>query len=317
MRVIVTGATGFIGSNLTFRLLADRHEVHLIVRRQADFWRLETKRNELFLHPVELDDPQGLKQTFLEIQPHWIFHLATFGAYSFQDNLAQMVATNIMGTANVLQACEASGFEAVVIGGSSSEYGFKNHAPKETDFLEPNSYYAVTKAASTFLSCLISRRLQLPITTLRLYSAYGPYEEPTRLLPRLIMFGFKREYPPLVSPHVARDFVYVDDIVEAFLLAAKTSPVELGAIYNVGSGLQSRIQDIVEIVRNQLSIESAPPWGKMENRLWDTAVWVADSSKIRRDLQWQPKVALESGIAKMIHWLRDNKAMYGRSLQSC
>jgi nucleoside-diphosphate-sugar epimerase len=154
-----------------------------------------------------------------------------------------------LGTINLLQACLETGFESFVNTGSSSEYGFKDHAPPENEWLEPNSHYAVTKASATQFCRYTAQQYGVHVPTLRLYSVYGPYEEPTRLLPTLISRGMRGKLPPLVDGNVARDFVYVDDVKQAYLLAAQRTDVEPGAIYNVGTPVPTSIGEVVNIAR--------------------------------------------------------------------
>ena len=108
-----------------------------------------------------------------------------------------------MAAVTLLDACAAMGVEAYVQTGSSSEYGFKDHPAREDEAIEPNSHYAITKAAATHYAQFTSRQRGLHAVTLRLYSVYGPYEEPSRLIPTLLVSGFERRLPPLVSPAVA------------------------------------------------------------------------------------------------------------------
>ena len=182
-RVILTGGTGFVGANLARRLLRDGHEVHLLVRPNYQPWRIEEIRPDVRLHELHLHDAEAVARVVSQIRPDWVFHLAVHGAYSWQTDWEQMVRTNIQGTMSLVSACLKTGFEAFVNTGSSSEYGFKDHAPAESEPLEPNSHYAVTKAAATMFCrhTAQSRRVHLP--TLRLYSVFGPYEDPGRLLP--------------------------------------------------------------------------------------------------------------------------------------
>ncbi len=177
-RVIITGATGFVGANLARRLLREGHEVHLLVRPKHAVWRIEEIRQDVRLHELQLHDVAAVTRVVSEIRPEWIFHLAAHGAYSQQIDLEQMVLTNINCTINLVNACLKTGFEAFVNTGSSSEYGFKDHAPAESDPLEPNSHYAVTKAAATMFCRYTAQSRGVHLPTLRLYSVFGPYEDP-------------------------------------------------------------------------------------------------------------------------------------------
>ena len=142
------------------------------------------------------------------------------------------------------------------------------------------------------------------IRTLRLYSVYGPWEGPTRLMPRLLVEGLHHRLPPLAGPSVARDFVYVDDACDAYVAAASDASSENDAIFNVGSGTQTDLAGVVALARSLLDISEEPVWGSMPNRSWDTTCWVADSRKIHHELGWAPKHSLEAGMAAQIAWLR-------------
>lgn len=309
-RVLLTGATGFVGANLARRLLDDGHEVHLLVRPVHSGWRIEDVREHVRLHEASLEDSESLARIVSRIRPDWIFHLAAHGAYPSQTDVREMVSTNITGTMNLVEACLKTGFEAFVNTGSSSEYGFKDHAPSEEERLEPNSDYGVTKASATLFCRHTAQKHGVHLPTLRLYSVYGPYEEPTRLLPSLIVKGLSGKLPPLVSPDIARDYVYVDDVSDAYLLAATRPAEELGAIYNVGTGRQTSLSEVVLVARHALNIEAEPQWGSMPERQWDTNVWVADSRKIQETLGWRPQHSFEQGFLKMLGWFRGNPALW-------
>ena len=308
-KVIITGGTGFIGANLVRRLLSDGHELHLLARPNFSGWRIDDILPEVNIHHCEFTDRKNLGRIIKRINPQWIFHLAVHGAYSFQQDLNEMVKTNIIGTINLVEACLQTDFEAFVNTGSSAEYGFKNHPPKEDEYIEPNSYYAVTKASATHYCRYTAIKTGRKIPTLRLYSVYGPYEEPSRLLPTLIVKGLKGELPPLVSPQIARDFVYVEDIVDAYLNAVSCEMKEYGAVYNVGGGAQTTLKKLVDLAREVLNIEENPNWGSMEERSWDTNVWVCDNTKIKQELGWQTKYSLEEGFKAMIEWFVSNPRM--------
>jgi dolichol-phosphate mannosyltransferase len=303
-RVLLTGGTGFVGANLARRLLAEGDEVHLLVRPGHAGWRIADVHADVRLHEHELADAAAVEAVVRATRPQEVFHLAAHGAYPTQRDVHEMVRTNVTGTVNLLRAALAVGVEAFVHTGSSSEYGFKDHAPAETEWLEPNSAYAVTKAAATHFCRWLGQAERAPVRTLRLYSIYGPWEEPTRLMPALALCGLEGTFPPLAGPEIARDYVHVDDAVEACLLAARRPGQEAGAVYNLGSGVQTRLADVVEVARRVLGIAATPQWGSMPARSWDTAVWVADPRRIRDVLGWRPALDVAAGFARFVDWFR-------------
>jgi dolichol-phosphate mannosyltransferase len=148
----------------------------------------------------------------------------------------------------------------------------------------------------------VAQSRKIPAVTLRLYSVFGPYEEPSRLMPSLIVHGMAGRYPPLVDPRVARDYVYVEDVVEAYRLAV-TGDHEPGAVYNVGTGVQTTLGELVTLARTVFALPGEPPWGSMPNRSWDSTTWQADSRKIEA-IGWRPQGSLETGFQRFVEWFR-------------
>jgi dolichol-phosphate mannosyltransferase len=305
-RVLVTGGTGFVGANLVRRLLADGHAVHCLVRPEHAGWRLADVRRDVELHRASLDDRSAVERAVRRAKPEWIFHLAAHGAYSWETDVDRILATNVLGTVNLVRAGLRTGFDAFVNAGSSSEYGFKKKAPSEREWVEPNSHYAVAKVAATHFCRLTAAREKVKIATLRLYSVYGPWEDPGRLMPTMVVQGLAGRLPPLVDPLVARDYVYVDDVSEAFVRAAAKPHPEPGPVFNVGSGKQTTIRQVVDIARRVLQIAEKPRWGTMPNRGWDTNVWVSDSRAIRRALGWKPRYDVARGFRQLVAWRRED-----------
>lgn len=305
-RVLITGASGFVGSNLARHLIGLGHEVYLFVKPTSDTWRIDTiKGHTHYRYAIDLKD-KGMVDFIRKIKPQWIFHLAAHGGYSWETDSTEMVESNLLATINLVEACLSTGFEAFVNTGSSSEYGFKDCASKENDFLEPNSVYAVTKAASTMYCDYIAKKYDRNIKTLRLYSVYGPYENKDRLVPQLILRGMKNKYPrSLVNPGVSRDFIYIDDVVKAYLLAAQSEKV---GIYNVGTGVSIRMEEAVWAAEMVIGIDTcdSPKWGSMPDRDWDTDIWVANNRKIRTELGWRPEYSFEEGLKKTLEWFKNN-----------
>ena len=311
-RVVLTGGAGFVGANLTRALLDEGHEVHLLVRPGSDLWRLEEIRADVSIVEVDLCDAEGVSACVAPARPDWVFHLAAHGAYPAPKDVGRMVATNIEATMAVVQAGIDAGAEAIVNTGSSSEYGLKDHPPAETEHLEPNSHYAWTKAAATHYCRHMAVTSGVRLPTLRLYSVFGPYEEPGRLVPTLIARGLEGRLPPLVGPDTARDFVYVGDVSRAYLLAASAPQEEKGAVYNVGSGRQTTIEEAVKVARASLDIPGEPAWGSMEQRSWDSTCWVSDNRKIAGKLGWVPEFTFEEGFERFVDWFRQNPGLRNR-----
>ncbi len=303
-RSLVTGAAGFIGAALTRRLVARGDAVTALAGHASDPWRLADLGGGAVVAEVDLRDADAVGRAMRGARPDHVFHLAAHGAYSWQRSLPRMIETNVAGFAHVVEAALAADVQAVVAAGSSSEYGLKDHAPPEDELPEPNSAYAATKASATLLGGWLARERSAAVTTLRLYSAYGPWEEPRRLMPALVAHALDGCLPPLADPSIARDFVYVEDVVDAFLLAAERAVPGAGAVYNVGCGAQTTLRELVDAARRTFAIAEEPDWAAYPARDWDTDVWVADARRAADELGWRARTPLVTGLEAFAEWVR-------------
>jgi nucleoside-diphosphate-sugar epimerase len=312
MKALVTGADGFVGANLVRHLATAGHEVIALLRPGGTVWRLQDIKHELRICEFDLCDVERIACVLTSSKPQWVFHLAAHGAYSWQVDVPRMISVNVGSTAALLAAARMVDVEAFVNVGSSSEYGLKADAPREDEWLQPNSHYAVTKAAGTHLTALAAAN-GLPAVTLRLYSVYGPWEDPGRLMPALVREASHGKLPPLVGPNTARDFVYVDDCCDALLRAALMgAPSGPGATLNVGSGSQTRLRELVDVVRRALGVDADPEWGSLGQRAWDTDVWVANPRAAFEYLGWHASTSLTEGLLKMATWLCERPQLWER-----
>jgi len=308
-RFLITGASGFVGSCLLRRLVESGEEVHVLLRPQARLWRINDLKGRYFAHECDLLDHDRVSQVVGEIRPTVVYHLAAYGAYSYQNEADQILKADINGTWNLLQACKGLDFELFVNTGSSSEYGFKKEPMKESDILEPASYYAVAKSAQTLLCSFFAKSEKKPVVTFRLFSVYGPYEEPTRLIPAL-MKALDLGLPMnLVSPNIARDMIYVDDVVDAYLMVDRLKAFS-GEYFNISTGIQSSMADVVRLAEEASGRTTEFRWSGMPARSWDTDIWVADTHKAKTVLGWSSRVNLRTGLAKTWAWYDTHKKLY-------
>lgn len=311
MKVLITGATGFIGANLAHFFVNEKADVHILLRESSNTWRINDILSRLNKHYCDLTDRENTKRIISEIRPNTILHLAMYGGYSFQNDSLRMINTNYIGTVNLLDACIEVGFDCFIHTGSSSEYGIKEDSMKEKDLLEPIDIYGATKAAATLYSQVIAKRHNLPIFTLRLFSPYGYYEEPMRLIPYLVISMLKNEKIKLASPYAVRDFIFIEDVVDAYLqVVNKKNLIPPGTIFNVGSGYDSKVIDIFKLLKEIIGykmdfvIEGTP---RESDKL---QVWRANIEKAQKILGWYPKYNLENGLIKTVKWFKENIHLY-------
>ncbi|GFO60910.1 CDP-abequose synthase [Geomonas silvestris] len=309
MTTLVTGATGFVGGALTRRLVELGREVHILTRAQSDTWRLAEIEDRVVRHVVDLSDAATLERVVAEVKPQIVYHLATYGGFASQRDTDAIFAANLTGTMNLLRACEKVGFDCFVNTGSSSEYGTKKEPMREADIPEPLGDYGVSKVAAS-LHCR-SEALQkgLPVVTLRLFSPYGPWDDPKRFIPYLLATLLRGETPRLSTPLSVRDWVYIDDVLDLYLKTDELAKLR-GEIINVGSGSQSSLGEVAALAERLAGTGASAVWGGVAAQRVEPTCWVADIGKAKALLDWEPQTGLTEGLEKTVDWMRGHLSLY-------
>lgn len=303
-RVLLTGASGFIGACLARELVAAGCEVHAILRPGSSPWRLAALEGQYAAHQADLRDLPALRRAVDDCRPDVIYHLAADGTLGNNHHRAALFASNLAGTCNLLEALGGRDYQMLVQAGSSSEYGHQSCAIREDQRLQPRSDYAVSKAAATLLVQAEACRGR-PVTTVRVFSAYGPWEDSRRLVPYLMHCCSRGERPRVTDGRQPRDFIHVDDCVALFQRAATVAEAR-GQILHAGSGRRQTVRDMVELVvrvcaGGRLSAE----YGAEPLRADEPAVWLADITHTTHLTGWRPQVSAEDGVRKTWNWYRE------------
>ncbi len=301
------GAGGFIGVNLLKSLLNYRDDVYGISQDHHNNWRfIASACSKNKLRTCDISQNKNLKEIINEIKPKTVFNLAAYGAYSKQKEYDKIYRTNFIASVDIVEAIKETGFEVFIQAGSSSEYGLNSNAPTETTGLIPNSHYAVSKTAIFHAIKYFGEIEKLPVAHLRLYSGYGPWEEPDRLIPVLLAKARNAKFPKLVQPQISRDFIHVKDIVSAFIsVASDIKEKHYGQAFNVGTGIKTTIKDLALLLKDILQMEKNPEFGSMENRNWDLPDWYSNPERIMKEINWKPEISLREGIIDTINWQKD------------
>lgn len=312
--IVIFGAGGFIGANLMRVLLQHREDVFAVTSKPFVPWRLDDIPSKDILH-ADITKREQIEKIFEEHHFKSIFDFAAYGAYSKQNEVDLIYQTNLIGLLNLLEIAGKYSIKAFVHAGSSSEYGLNAAAPKEEAQLLPNSHYAVTKASAAHMVSFFGTIKEMPVANLRYYSVFGPYEEPDRLIPQLIEKGMNGQFPPLVQPEISRDFIYIEDVLYATLLAANKIGNIKGKSINIASNSKTTLREIVGVVKDIFNLPIEPQWGDMPNRKWDLKDWYGDASFAKETLGWTNETSLKEGLQKTYEWQKNYAApLYEKKL---
>lgn len=298
---LVAGATGFIGSAVVRRLVAEGWRVVAPVRRSSDRMRLSELSD---LHLVEVDDfsPAALRPAFAE-RPEVVINLVSAGVSGRVDP-EEAVAGNVTVVLNLLRLASEVGVRRFVHTGSCFEYAACPTGTSLTERMpvEPWSVYSAAKIAATNLALASARDWSVPLVVLRLFGVYGPGESPRRLLPYLITRLTSGEPAELSPGTQIRDLLFLDDAVNAFVVAAVAPALGgHGGVFNVCSGVPVAVRQLGETVAGLLN---APPellrWGAIPPRPEEPTWIVGDGSAFRTATGWTPVFDLTAGLRATI-----------------
>ena len=294
-RILVTGATGFIGWHLCSSLVALDAEVHGL-SRSADAAKMAPGCQAW---AVNLSDIKAVRSAIAHIQPQLIYHLAGLvTARQELDLVLPMLENNLVGTVHLLQAVAETGGSPIVVASSSEELSATSLDRT------PNSPYATAKTAGTMYARMFHKVYNLPVTVAQLFMSYGPRQASTKLIPYAIGAFLRGENPQLSSGDRVCDFVYVGDIVRG-LLKAGIYPNLSGQTVALGTGKGTRIREVIELIAELLGSPIKPEFGAMRDRIGEQPQ-VADITTWQM-LDWQPLWQLQDGLIETLAWYRKHE----------
>jgi nucleoside-diphosphate-sugar epimerase len=305
-RILITGASGFIGKHLLDRLVKTSSLVACF-----DLF-FDQAFIEKYGERVQLFHGNLLDKTFTttcirNFSPDYVYHLA--GSKNRTNLLPEFKTSyeiNYLGTLNIFEALlESKNLKSVTILGTIEEYGHAGSPFNEESQELPNSAYGLSKLTATKLALIFNQQFNLPVVILRPSIAYGPDQGEEMFIPALIKTLLRKKPFEMTEGKQFRDFIYIDDLIEALLKGLKCKRV-YGQIINIGSGTSIRIRDIAlqiaEIINNKENLKL----GEVPYRSFEIMDYTVDITKASTILGWFPKTKLSDGLAKTISYYKKN-----------
>jgi nucleoside-diphosphate-sugar epimerase len=302
-RVLVTGAAGFVGSAVAAELVRRGHRVTAAVRPGSDLRRLVDVAGAVELHRADLRDPDAVARLVTAARPELCLHLAAVGAVVRCDDLDEVIAANALAPLALARALERGGCGRLVTAGSSSEYGPLAGPMDEARLPDPDDVYGAAKLAGMVLMRAAARGWEMPVTHLRLFSVYGPGEDPRRLVMSVLLALRAGTSIDLTPGRQVRDFVYLDDAVSAFVAAGECD-TSSGAIVNVGSGVEMTVERLALTAAEVIGADPALlRFGARPYRSGERFAWQAGTHRAAELLNWRARTPLRDGLSATNDWL--------------
>ena len=317
-RILITGAGGFIGSRLAQSLIEQGGNVYAWVRSpriKPDRWPI---RKNLHVINGDILNEHFVRKTCSKIRPQIIFHFAAYGNHpehyqgkSFGEQLLEMTRINVLGFANLLAALETTDFECLVSTGSAfAESGPSQEKFREELPLNPDTFYGSTKAAATLIAQAYAAVCGKRIVILKPTYVYGPGEGIDRFIPTAIRAGLEGKRLKLTSLKECKDFVYIDDVLEAYRKALVKAPKGV-SVFNIGSSKETTFGEVLKLIERNIGKKIYFEEGRYQSLKW-VGNWAASIEKAKKILGWKPKTSLEEGIRKSVQSVLSRKPFLSR-----
>jgi nucleoside-diphosphate-sugar epimerase len=297
-RVLLTGASGFLGSHLLRGLITAGAQVHAIVRPSSvRTFPVEGAQ----IHACDLLDAEALDRAVRDADPDCVFHLAAYGTTGSQTDHARMQRVNLDGTINLWHALGGRSFRFVQTG-TCAEYGHIRGPISETHACQPRWAYPATIHASVTLSQARGFESGREVVILRPFGPFGPNDRPERLIPYVVQRLVDGQRAEVSGGTQLRDYSYVDDHVAALMLAGSRPLPAQVAVYNVGSGRPTAVRAVIEAIADEVGGDAVAriDFGARPIHDAEPPEMHADITAIARDLGFAPRVDLRDGLRRTI-----------------
>jgi nucleoside-diphosphate-sugar epimerase len=302
-RVLVTGASGFIGSFLVETLVRHSAAVHCLLRPSSSTQHLRAVLDRVEIHRADLTGPKAVKAAVSAARPDTVFHLAATGATNVHVSPAWATRVNVEGTLNLLQALDGS-YRVFVNTGTCHEYGGNQPPFREDQDPRPELPYAITKTAAWRFCRRFHQSKGWPIVTVRPFSVYGPRQAASTFVSACIRAASSGLPFDMTPGQQTRDWIYVQDVVEGLLRAAE-EPAAVGGTFNLCTGRATSLYEVAQIVVKAVAARRAEPpiainRGALAYRSAEIWQLVGSPARAREVLGWTADTSIEQGIRQTV-----------------
>ena len=299
-KILITGATGFLGQSLLKRGEELKAELYPTASGRAEY-------NKVTIEKVDLTDFSEVKEAVEKIRPDIVYHFGAIVNLARDFEIAQKcIEVNIKGTLNLLEALKNTGLERFIFANTEEVYGEAPIPYHENQAVNPPSPYAVSKIAGEYFGKIYAKIFGFELISLRIGTVYGQGQSKNRRIPQIIICALKNEDIPLTWGEKKRDYIYVNDVVDALILAKDAILDNGSTILNIGGGVSYTLKELVGRVLKITKSRSKCLFGEMPERALEADEWLLDVNRARKLLHWKPKTSLEQGLKETVKYFKRN-----------
>ena len=296
-KILIVGGTGFIGYHLAKKCLAKGWQV-------SSFSTSRPKKNREIKKINYITGNISNRKNLKKIKGHFDY-VVNLGGHVDHKNKIKTIRSHYNGCKNLANFFQKKKIKAFIQMGSSGEYGKIKTPHYEKFFGKPKSHYAHSKLRATKFLIKLFEKKNFPVIILRLYQAYGPNQSINRLVPIIIYNSILDKTFPCTEGKQYRDFIYIDDVVNAIMKCLKMRKKVFGQIINLGTGKPRQVKKIIQLI-SSLVKKGNPQFGKIKMRKDETLKIYPNINKIKSSLNWKPKISLKKGLQKTLSFYKKN-----------
>ena len=308
-QVLLMGASGFLGANLYQRLCREGFNVTPTCRPSSNLWRYALAASVPKFERLDVTDRQSVMNVIVKYVPDIVIYLPSTSFNPPPRTFSDHLMPNVIGLAHMLDALSAHKETHLVYAGSGAAAGSGTSLSEDAPD-KPTTQLGVAKAMGSALVRSAAQTHGVHASELRLFTPFGPLESPGRAIPAMILAALRGESLDMTAGHQKRDFIFVDDVVDAFVGVLR-SPPPAGSVLNICSGRSHSIREVATLLEQQMARSLHINWDAVATRPDEILDMSGPTDRASKLIGWYPKTSLKDGLAKSVQWIEQHQNALG------
>ena len=311
MKILIFGSSGFVGSNVTRYFTNNGEEVHVCLRSNSNTWRIGDLLENLIIHRGDLSSKDNIESIISSVQPDVVINCTGIVAGFGLEDQEGVIQKNFVNTVNLVNTCVKLNVNQLINTGSAYECGFSNNPFVGSECSNaPIGLYGISKKAEREYIDMIAQKSEKKYITLRLFTPFGYFDSPIRLIPYIILSLVNTRTPHIKNPFSGRDFIFIEDVSKIYYaLSKKPEVIGNGTVFNLGTGKMTKVTEIARYLFNLANVNYVEPAINMGGSAEYLYTGQGDTSKILSELNLT-FTPLKEALRRTFDWFIQNNNYY-------